>query len=192
MIALDRDMQRIRGLFEEIAREMGHEHLPPLGAMIETPSAALTVADIARYADFLCIGTNDLTQYTLAVGRDDASVSEYYIDDHPALFRLLEIALRDARGKSMTICGELGGREEAIPSLLRLRRLSIAPPIPATKDLIRSLSLDDFEQEATVALPPMPSWFLLQKADPSNEQMSLGQVDSRSPIAVKVGRAAAR
>ena len=155
MIALERDMQRIRGVFEEIAREMGHEHLPPLGAMIETPSAALSVADIARHADFLCIGTNDLTQYTFAAGRDDASVSEYYIDDHPALLRLLGIAIRDAEGKSVTICGELGGREEAIPSLLRMgfRRLSIAPPlIPATKDLIRSLSLDDFEQEATVAL----------------------------------------
>src|SRR5512132_4308249 len=68
-----------------IAREIGQESLPPLGAMIETPSAALTVADIARHSDFLCIGTNDLTQYTLAVGRDDATVSEYYIDDHPAL-----------------------------------------------------------------------------------------------------------
>jgi phosphotransferase system enzyme I (PtsI) len=155
MIALDRDMQRMRELFEIIARDMGHDHLPPLGAMIETPSAALTVADIARHADFLCIGTNDLTQYTLAVGRDDATVSEYYIDDHPALMRLLGITIREAGGKSVTICGELGGREEVIPSLLRMgfRRLSIAPLlIPATKDLIRSLSLDDFASAPTVAI----------------------------------------
>ena len=156
MIALERDMQRIRELFESIAREMGFEWLPPLGAMIETPSAALTVADIARHADFLCIGTNDLTQYTLAVGRDDATVSEYYIDDHPALLRLLGIAIRDAGGKSVTICGELGGREEAIPALLQMgfRHLSIAPLlIPATKDLIRSISIDDPGQSPAVTLP---------------------------------------
>lgn len=156
MIALERDMQRIRELFESIAREMGYEWLPPLGAMIETPSAALTVADIARHADFLCIGTNDLTQYTLAVGRDDATVSEYYIDNHPALLRLLGIAIRDAGGKSVTICGELGGREEAIPALLQMgfRHLSIAPPlIPATKDLIRSISIDDPGQSPAVTLP---------------------------------------
>jgi phosphoenolpyruvate-protein phosphotransferase len=158
MIVLERDMSRIRAIFEAIAREIGQESLPPLGAMIETPSAALTVADIARHSDFLCIGTNDLTQYTLAVGRDDATVSEYYIDDHPALLRLLGIIIQEAGDKSVTICGELGGREEAIPSLLRLgfRALSIAPPlIPATKDLIRSLSLSDFPEEYPVTSPAL-------------------------------------
>jgi phosphoenolpyruvate-protein phosphotransferase len=157
MIALERDMCKIRELLEATAREMGH-NLPPLGAMIETPSAALTVADIARHADFLCIGTNDLTQYTLAVGRDDATVSEYYIDDHPALIRLLGIIIQEAGDKPVTICGELGGREEAIPSLLRLgfRGLSIAPPlIPATKELIRSLSLSEFPEEQPVTSPAL-------------------------------------
>jgi phosphoenolpyruvate-protein phosphotransferase len=156
MIALERDMQRIRELFESVAREIGHDPLPPLGAMIETPSAALTIADIARHADFLCIGTNDLTQYTFAAGRDDATVSEYYMDDHPALLRLLGIAIREAGGKSVTICGELGGREEVIPSLLRIgfRGLSIAPPlIPGIKDLIRSLSVCEFANESRVATP---------------------------------------
>ena len=158
MIALERDMCKIRELLEATAREMGHDNLPPLGAMIETPSAALTVADIARHADFLCIGTNDLTQYTLAVGRDDATVSEYYIDDHPALIRLLGIIIQEAGDKPVTICGELGGREEAIPSLLRLgfRGLSIAPPlIPATKELIRSLSLSEFPEEQPITSPAL-------------------------------------
>jgi phosphoenolpyruvate-protein kinase (PTS system EI component) len=154
MVALERDMRRIRELFGIVAREMGLQQLPPFGAMIETPAAALTVADIGRYADFLCVGTNDLTQYTLAVGRDDAAVSEYYIDDHPAVLRLLEIIIREATAKSVTICGELGGREEAIPKLLRMgfRGLSIAPPlIPATKDLIRSISVDDSGREPPLA-----------------------------------------
>jgi phosphoenolpyruvate-protein phosphotransferase len=150
MVALERDIQRIRELYGVVVHEMGLQHAPPFGAMIETPAAALTVADIARHADFLCVGTNDLTQYTLAVGRDDSAVSDYYIDDHPALLRLLEIVVREAPGKSLTICGELGGREEVIPRLLRMgfRGLSIAPPlIPATKDLIRSISLDGSEAE---------------------------------------------
>jgi phosphoenolpyruvate-protein phosphotransferase (PTS system enzyme I) len=150
MVALERDIQRIRELYEAVVNEMGLQHAPPFGAMIETPAAALTVADIARHADFLCVGTNDLTQYTLAAGRDDAAVSDYYIDDHPALLRLLEIVAREAAGKSVTICGELGGREEVIPRLLRMgfRGLSIAPPlIPPTKDLIRTISLDGSEQE---------------------------------------------
>jgi phosphoenolpyruvate-protein phosphotransferase len=151
MVALERDIQKIRELFEIVANEMGLQKFPPFGAMIETPSAALTVADIARHADFLCVGTNDLTQYTLAAGRDDATVSDYYIDDHPALLRLLGIIVREAAGKSLTICGELGGREEVIPKLLRMgfRALSIAPPlVPATKDLIRSISIVDSEAEA--------------------------------------------
>ena len=154
MVALERDIQKIREIFEIVAREMGLQQLPPFGAMIETPAAALTVAAIARHADFLCVGTNDLTQYTLAAGRDDAAVSEYYIDDHPALLRLLEIAVREAGGKSITICGELGGREDVIPRLLRIgfRGLSIAPPlIPATKELIRSICIDDSGGEPALA-----------------------------------------
>ena len=141
MVALERDIQKIRALLGSVAEEMGLQRLPPFGAMIETPAAALTVFDIAKHVDFLCVGTNDLTQYTLAVGRDDSTVSDYYIDDHPALLRLLEIIVREASDKSVTICGELGGREDIIPQLLRMgfRGLSIAPPlIPATKDLIRS------------------------------------------------------
>jgi phosphoenolpyruvate-protein kinase (PTS system EI component) len=146
MVALERDIQKIRDLLGIVAREMGLQQVPPFGAMIETPAAALTVADITRHADFLCVGTNDLTQYTLAAGRDDSTVSDYYIDNHPALLRLLGIIVREAAGKSVTICGELGGREDAIPNLLRMgfRGLSIAPPlIPATKDLIRSIFIDD-------------------------------------------------
>ena len=154
MVALERDIQKIREIYEIVAREMGLQQLPPFGAMIETPAAALTVAAIARHADFLCVGTNDLTQYTLAAGRDDAAVSDYYIDDHPALLRLLEIAVREAGSKPITICGELGGREDVIPRLLRIgfRGLSIAPPlIPATKELIRSIRIDDSGGEPALA-----------------------------------------
>ncbi len=142
MVTLERDIERMRALLARAAADLGMERLPLLGAMIETPAAALTVARIAAHADFLCVGTNDLTQYTLAAGRDDAAVSEYYVDDHPALLRLLGIIVDEAAGKPLTLCGELAGREEVLPTLLGLgfRRLSIAPRlVPTTKELIRSL-----------------------------------------------------
>ena len=142
MVTFERDMQQMRELLVAVAREMGIENLPPLGAMIETPAAALTVGQIARHADFLSVGTNDLTQYTLVAGRDNATVSGYYEDTHPSMLRLLGIIIAEASGKPVTICGEMAGREDVIPTLLEIgfRALSISPPlIPTTKELIRSM-----------------------------------------------------
>jgi phosphoenolpyruvate-protein phosphotransferase (PTS system enzyme I) len=142
MVTIDRDMQQMRALLAAVAHEMGIEKLPPLGAMIETPAAALTVGQIAKHADFLSVGTNDLTQYTLVAGRDNATVSDYYEETHPSMLRLLGIIIAEASGKPVTICGELAGREETIPTLLELgfRALSVSPPlIPTTKELIRSI-----------------------------------------------------
>jgi phosphoenolpyruvate-protein phosphotransferase (PTS system enzyme I) len=142
MVTLERDMQQMRELLVAVAREMGIETVPPLGAMIETPAAALTVAQIAKHADFLSVGTNDLTQYTLVAGRDNATVSGYYEDTHSSMRRLLGIIIGEASGKPVTICGEMAGREDVIPTLLEIgfRALSISPPlIPRTKELIRSI-----------------------------------------------------
>jgi len=142
MVTIDRDMQQMRALLAAVAHEMGIEKLPPLGAMIETPAAALTVGQIAKHADFLSVGTNDLTQYTLVAGRDNATVSDYYEETHPSMLRLLGIIIAEASGKPVTICGELAGREEVIPTVLELgfRALSVSPPlIPTTKELIRSI-----------------------------------------------------
>src|SRR6266550_3613488 len=142
MVTLERDMQQMRELLVAVAHEMGIEKLPPLGAMIETPAAALTVGEIVRHADFVSVGTNDLTQYTLVAGRDNAAVSDYYQETHPSMLRLLGIIIAEASGKPVTICGELAGREEVIPTLLEIgfRALSISPPlIPTTKELIRSI-----------------------------------------------------
>jgi len=142
MVTLERDMQQMRELLVAVAHEMDIENLPPLGAMIETPAAALTVGQIARHADFLSVGTNDLTQYTMVAGRDNATVSGYYEDTHPSMLRLLGIIIAEASGKPVTICGEMAGREDVIPTLLEIgfRALSISPPlIPTTKELIRSI-----------------------------------------------------
>jgi phosphoenolpyruvate-protein phosphotransferase len=147
MVTLESDMQQMRELLVAVAREIGIEKLPPLGAMIETPAAALTVGQIVKHADFLSVGTNDLTQYTMVAGRDNATVSDYYEETHPSMLRLLRIIIEEAAGKPVSICGELAGREEIIPTLLEIgfRALSISPPlIPTTKQLIRSIDTKSF------------------------------------------------
>lgn len=142
MVTLEEDIQAIRELFEAMCTKLGIQQRPALGAMIETPAAALGVTAIAKHVDFLCVGTNDLTQYTLAAGRDDPTVNRYFLDSHTSLLRLLGIIVADAGEMPLTLCGELAGREEMIPQLLAMgfRSLSVAPPlIPGAKELIRSL-----------------------------------------------------
>ncbi len=112
MITLEEDVQRMRDVFDKTSVERQITHPPQFGAMIETPAAALAVPAILKHADFLCVGTNDLTQYTLAAARDDASVNAYYQDSHESVMRLLQIVLADANGRPVTLCGELAGRQK--------------------------------------------------------------------------------
>ncbi|MGV8805997.1 MAG: phosphoenolpyruvate--protein phosphotransferase [Polaromonas sp.] len=92
------------------ARGMAHGPVR-LGAMIEIPAAALMVPVFLKYFDFLSIGTNDLTQYTLAIDRADESVAHLYDSCHPAVLRLIAdtIAQCKAQGKSVSVCGEMAG-----------------------------------------------------------------------------------
>jgi phosphoenolpyruvate-protein kinase (PTS system EI component) len=111
-----------------------------------TPAAALAIASLVKHVDFFCVGTNDLAQYTLAAARDDASVSEYYLDAHESIMRLLGIIVAEAADRPVTLCGELAGREAYVPRLLQMgfRALSVVPTvIPTTKSLIRTLDLGD-------------------------------------------------
>ena len=113
-----------------------------LGIMVEVPSAAINAPQLARHADFFSIGTNDLTQYTMAAGRDNPLVSHYFQDDHPAILRLLRLVCREAGDKQVFICGELAGRLDAIPALLNagIQMLSVAPPlIPSVKQTVRKV-----------------------------------------------------
>ena len=115
------------------------------------PAAALAVPAVLKHADFLCVGTNDLTQYTLAAARDDASVNAYYQDSHASVMRLLQIILADAGGRPVTLCGELAGRQSWVPRLLQMgfRTLSVAPTaIPLTKETIRKVDIGDLQTAA--------------------------------------------
>jgi phosphoenolpyruvate-protein phosphotransferase len=144
MVTLEEDIQAMRKRFEATLTELGIAKGPAFGAMIETPAAALGVPAIAKHVDFLCVGTNDLTQYTLVAGRDDPTVNRYYLDNHASVMRLLGIIVADAGLTPLTLCGELAGKEEVIPLLLTIgfRSLSIAPGlIPGVKALIRNLRI---------------------------------------------------
>ena len=144
MVTLEDDIRRMRETFDAVVAERAIDKPPPFGAMVETPAAALEISEIGRHVDFFCVGTNDLTQYTLAAARDDASVSDYYLDGHESIMRLLSMIVSEAAARPVTICGELAGREAYIPQLLKMgfRGLSIAPTIiPTTKALIRRLDL---------------------------------------------------
>lgn len=145
MVTLEDDIRRMRETFDALCAERKIKTPPAFGAMVETPAAALAIPTLARYVDFFSIGTNDLTQYTLAASRDDASVNDYYLDSHESILRLLGIILADATGRPVSLCGELAGREAMVPRLLEMgfRSLSIAPSlIPTTKALIRTIRLD--------------------------------------------------
>src|SRR5437899_543040 len=154
MVTLEEDIRAMRVLFDATLETAPGARRPPFGAMIETPAAALSVATIARHVDFLSVGTNDLAQYTLAAARDDPAVSQYYDDTHAAVLRLLAIAIAAAPGEPIALCGELAGREETMPQLLRLgfRSLSMAPAlIPGAKELIRSVRLGERRAKPAVA-----------------------------------------
>ncbi|MFN0140477.1 MAG: phosphoenolpyruvate--protein phosphotransferase [Pyrinomonadaceae bacterium] len=93
---------------------------PRLGVMIEVPSAVLTSLEIAENVDFLCLGTNDLVQYLLAVDRDNEAVAALYQTLHPAVFRAVKqvISAGDTTGKPVIVCGEMAGSPFYVPLLI--------------------------------------------------------------------------
>jgi len=151
MVTFIQDMKDVRDMLQEAAAEMGIIHLPPLGAMIETPAAALCAQRLARHADFLSIGTNDLTQYTMATGRENQLVFDYYEESHPAMLKLLKMIVEAVPDYMVEMCGEMASHLESIPELVQLgiRILSVAPlQIPVVKETVRSCSVHARNREA--------------------------------------------
>lgn len=142
MVTVAEDMHQVREALDSAADQQGVAQPPPLVALIETPAAALCTGEIARYADYISVGTNDLTQYTMAAGRDNPMVAHYFQDDHPAVLRLLRMVCEDAGDKPVFVCGELAGRLDAVEALLDagVQMLSVAPPlIPSVKQAVREV-----------------------------------------------------
>jgi len=121
---------------------------PSLGVMIELPSAVEVAPELAGEADFFCIGTNDLTQYMLAVDRGNERVSHLYREHHPAVLRALKRVMDAAvaAGKDVSICGEMLQDRKMLPFLLGigLRKFSVNPEgLPALQRSVEALRLDD-------------------------------------------------
>ena len=124
----------------------------PIGAMIETPAAAMTAAGFAKVFDFLSIGTNDLIQYTLAVDRADDSVAHLYDPLHPAILLLIQgiIDAAEGNGTQLGMCGEMAGDPNYIPLLigLGLSELSMHPAsLLEAKQLIQQLDYLQLRQQ---------------------------------------------
>ncbi len=144
MVTLSQEMAQVRNRLEMAAGDLKLHRPPPLGAMIETPAAALSAREVSLESDFLSIGTNDLTQYTMAAGRENPLVNDYFLEDHPAVLRLVRLTVEEAGGVPVAVCGELARQLNAVPTLLQMgvRSLSVAPPlVPAVKEAIRQVVL---------------------------------------------------
>ncbi len=150
MIANVEEVRQARTLLDRVREELHGEHIPyaervQFGIMVEIPSAALIADRIAEIVDFFSIGTNDLTQYTLAVDRTNPRVAPLADTFHPAVLALIErtIQAAHAKGKWVGLCGEFAGNPLAAPLLLGmgLDEFSMAAmAIPEVKAALRSLS----------------------------------------------------
>ena len=136
MIASVWEVQACRKICRQVMEELAEQEIPfdpniPLGVMIETPAAVMMAPELAGEADFFSVGTNDLTQYTLACDRQCAGLEPYYNPRHPAVLRQLKLAADAAHqaGIPIGICGELAADADLLPTFLALGidELSVAP-----------------------------------------------------------------
>lgn len=158
MVASLEDFLRARDTVQQCIDALRGEGLachkaPALGVMMEVPSAVEIADELARHADFLCVGTNDLIQFLLAVDRTNEHVASYFVPHHPAVLRALSrIGEAGQRyGREVSVCGEMAHEEAYVPFLLGIgaRALSLDPQyLPQIQDCIESISIDQVERDA--------------------------------------------
>ncbi|RLE66000.1 MAG: phosphoenolpyruvate--protein phosphotransferase [Thermoprotei archaeon] len=161
MVSLVEEVTEARKIVEEVIEELKSEGVKvgktEIGIMVETPSAALMVDALAEHVDFFSIGTNDLTQYTLAVDRTNEHVAYIFDHLHPSVLKLVNHVVEKAheKGKWVGVCGEIASDIDAIPILVGLRvdELSVAPLfIPRVKRIIRFITYKEARELAFKAL----------------------------------------
>jgi phosphotransferase system enzyme I (PtsI) len=156
------ELNQANAMLARCKDELRAENLPfddgmEVGAMIETPSAALIADALARRAQFFSLGTNDLIQYTLAVDRMNEKIAHLYEPTHPAILRLIKATVDAAHAHRVrvSVCGEMAGDPVLVPLLLGLGvdELSAAPPLIApVKYLIRRMKMSEARELAAFAL----------------------------------------
>jgi phosphoenolpyruvate-protein phosphotransferase (PTS system enzyme I) len=163
MISSATEIIQANKMLEDAKNDLRKEQIPfneeiEVGAMIETPAAAICIDHILKEVDFVSIGTNDLIQYLLAVDRVNESVAHLYQPFHPSVLRTLKNIMQSAEkaGKKVSICGELGGDPMATMLLLGLGKiddLSMEPhSVPKVKKVIRTIRLEEARQLANDVL----------------------------------------
>jgi phosphocarrier protein FPr len=156
MITSVPEMTRLRAVAERVRADLDAPAVP-LGAMVEVPAAAVTADILARHVDFFSIGTNDLTQYTLAIDRQHPELAREADSLHPAVLRLIRATVEGAakHGRWVGVCGGIAGDAfgAALLTGLGVNELSMTPrDIPAVKARIRSTTLDALKALANQAL----------------------------------------
>jgi phosphotransferase system, enzyme I, PtsP len=154
-----REVRRVIVSTQEELASQGHRFDPrlPVGIMIEVPSAALIADALARECDFFSIGTNDLTQYTLAVDRGNESIAHLYRPLHPAVLSLIHrsVLAAERAGIPVSVCGEIATNPLAVPLLvgLGIGELSGTPrAVPVVKEIVRGLYASDVAEDVRRAL----------------------------------------
>ena len=147
MIISVAEVQRIHAIVDEVKAELDAQGLPygdvEQGIMIETPAAVMMSAELAKEVDFFSIGTNDLTQYTLAIDRQNPKLDDFYDSHHPAILRMIQMVIDNGHkeGCWVGICGELGADTTLTETFLKMGidELSVSPSmIFPVRDKIRS------------------------------------------------------
>jgi phosphocarrier protein FPr/phosphocarrier protein len=157
MVASIDELRQVRALVDRLRGEMGISAPVEVGVMVETPAAAMTADLLALEADFLSIGTNDLTQYVLAMDRGNPAVAAGVDAMHPAVLRMIgeTCRLATARGRWVGVCGGLASDPAALPILIGLgaTELSAVPGFVAeAKQIVRGLTLTEARAHADLAL----------------------------------------
>ena len=147
MIISVAEVQKIHAIVDEVKAELDAQGLPygdvEQGIMIETPAAVMMSAELAKEVDFFSIGTNDLTQYTLAIDRQNPKLDDFYDSHHPAILRMIQMVIDNGHkeGCWVGICGELGADTTLTETFLKMGidELSVSPSmIFPVRDKIRS------------------------------------------------------
>lgn len=135
MITSTEEVKQIYQIVESVRKELEADNIPykmpEQGIMIETPAAVMISDELAEMVDFFSIGTNDLTQYTLAIDRQNEKLDEFYNPHHKAILKMIQMVIENAHksGKWVGICGELGADMELTEAFIRMGidELSVAP-----------------------------------------------------------------
>ena len=155
MITSVKEIQRIKDIVTQVKAELEEQGVeyrePEQGIMIETPAAVMISDQLAKEVDFFSIGTNDLTQYTLAIDRQNTALDEFYDPHHPAVLRMISMVVNNAHnaGIWVGICGELGADRELTKEFLVMGvdELSVSPGnILPIRKIVRETNVKEYKE----------------------------------------------